>query len=107
MKKSALFTLDPQVWLAFQMQVPDRERSKTVNNLLKAFLRVTDPKGEENEIIQEIEELQEKMNHLNKELANKSAELQAIKTRKIREWKEFEEKAEGFEELGMLRRTIK
>ncbi len=102
-KKTATFTLDPDVWLAFNTQVPDRQRSSTINSLLRNFLAVQDENTEESEIKENIEKLQEQMREITTQLATESARLSSARTKQIKTVKEAQQRQKEAVQSGVLR----
>lgn len=103
MKKTATFTIDSDVWLAFNTTVQDRQRSPTVNSLLRNFLSIKNVDSSEQEIQENISILQEKMRELTTQLANESARLSALRQQQQKELHARMQAHDEFVKSGLMR----
>lgn len=91
-KKTVSFTIDIDVWEAFRTQVPDRQRSKTINDFLSNYLLLNATTKEEDELKAEIkglieqrEKIAESLQTLSVELAKRKAETEKAQEKKLQQ----------------------
>lgn len=77
-KKTVTLTIDEDIWLAFQTQVDDRNRSSTITNLLRHYLVINTTDKNEEEIRERIETLNKKREDIMQECSSLSVELSVI-----------------------------
>jgi len=88
MKVKITVTVDPDIWQFFCLNIDARQRSKVVNELLRAFVNEREIRArEESAILQEISELNLQREKILKRVEECSAELARVRAEKERKRK--------------------
>jgi len=86
------FTVEEHIVAAFKSVIPTRERSRVIENFMESISRLEAPDKEEEELLEEISLLRDDLHERSNTLNQKCAQLELIRTNKVKQEKELEER---------------